>query len=51
MDELITRISTTAGIDAGLAQQAIGEIFAFLQKEADPQALQALIAPLRNAAA
>jgi hypothetical protein len=43
MDELITRISTTAGIDAGLAQQAIGEIFAFLQKEADPVALQALL--------
>jgi hypothetical protein len=43
MDELITRAAEAAGVEAGTARQAIGEIFAFLQKEADPQALQALM--------
>jgi len=49
MDELIARISTTASIDAGLARQALGEIFAFLQKEADPAALQVLLEKIPGA--
>ena len=43
MDELITHAAEAAGVEAGTARQAISEIFAFLQKEADPQALQALM--------
>jgi len=50
MDELITRTAAAAGIEAGTARQAIGEIFAFLQKEADPQALQTLLEKIPGAA-
>jgi hypothetical protein len=51
MDELISHISAAAGIEDGLARQAVTEIFAFLQKEADPQALQALLDKIPGAAA
>lgn len=34
MDELIARVTQALGIDAGVAQQAIGTILAFLQKQA-----------------
>ena len=33
MDELIGRVTAAAGIDAGVAQQAVGQILAFLKKE------------------
>ena len=34
MDELIARVTQALGIDAGVAQQAIGAILGFLQKQA-----------------
>lgn len=34
MDELIARVTQALGIDAGVAQQAIGTVLAFLQKQA-----------------
>ncbi|MFN3889028.1 MAG: DUF2780 domain-containing protein [Beijerinckiaceae bacterium] len=34
MDELIARVTQALGIDAGVAQQAIGLILSFLQKQA-----------------
>lgn len=34
MDELIARVTQALGVDAGVAQQAIGTILAFLQKQA-----------------
>ncbi|MGO9004481.1 MAG: DUF2267 domain-containing protein [Beijerinckiaceae bacterium] len=37
MEELITRVATSAGIEPDVAHQAIAAIFGFLQKEA-PQA-------------
>ncbi|GLI93482.1 DUF2267 domain-containing protein [Methylocystis echinoides] len=33
MDELIARVSTAIGVDAGVAKTAIGHVLAFLQKE------------------
>ena len=34
MDELIARVTQALGIDAGVAQQAIGLVLSFLQKQA-----------------
>lgn len=34
MDELIARVTQALGIDAGVAQQAIGAVLGFLQKQA-----------------
>jgi hypothetical protein len=39
MDELITRITSTVGIDADVAQNAVGLMMAFLQKEGDAAAV------------
>jgi hypothetical protein len=36
MDELINRLVTNVGIDAGLAQKCVGIILGFLQKEGPP---------------
>jgi hypothetical protein len=36
MEELIGRITAVAGIDAGLAQKAVGIILGFLKKEGPP---------------
>ncbi len=33
MDELISRVTETAGIESGVAQQAVGQILSFLRKE------------------
>jgi hypothetical protein len=33
LDELISRVTQSAGIDAGVAQQAVGQILSFLKKE------------------
>jgi hypothetical protein len=43
MDELIARLTAAAGIDAETAQKAVGIIMGFLQKEAPPEAMQALL--------
>lgn len=34
MEELIARITSAIGVDAGVAQQAVGAILAFIQKQA-----------------
>ena len=33
MDELIARVSSAIGVDAGVARTAVGEVLAFLHKE------------------
>jgi hypothetical protein len=33
MDELIARVSSAVGVDAGVARTAVGEVLAFLHKE------------------
>lgn len=43
MDELITRITSSVGIDADAARNAVGLIIAFLQKEGDAGAVAALM--------
>ena len=42
MNDLIARLTATAGIDPATAQTAIGIILSFLQKEAPPDAVAAL---------
>jgi hypothetical protein len=49
MNELITRIAEAAGLDAATAQQAIGVILAFLQKEGPEGPVQQLLAALPGA--
>lgn len=45
MDELIARLTATAGIDAATAKKAVGMILAFLQREAPASSLE----PFMNA--
>ncbi len=49
MDELIERVTAAAGIDSDTARKAVMEMFTFLQKEADPTALQRLIEKIPGA--
>ena len=49
MDELIERVTAVAGIDSDTARKAVMEMFTFLQKEADPAALQRLIEKIPGA--
>ncbi|MFC7399653.1 DUF2267 domain-containing protein [Chelatococcus sp. GCM10030263] len=49
MDELVTLISQKVGIDAALAQRAIGIILDFLQREGPTDEVNALIAALPGA--
>ena len=49
MDELIARVSQAAGIEPELAQQAIGEIFAFLKAEVSRDKVQKLFDKLPGA--
>ena len=49
MEELVSRISTAAGVTPDMARTAIGIILAFLQKEA-PAEVEGLIAQLPGAA-
>ena len=51
MDELIQRVASAAGIDAGLAQKAVGIIFGFLQKEGPQAEVNQLIESFPGAAA
>jgi hypothetical protein len=50
MEELIQRVTKAAGIDAGVAQQAIGHILAFLQKEGPTSAVNDMFAKFPGAA-
>lgn len=43
MEEVIGRVAAAAGIDAGLAEKAIGMIFGFLKKEAPADSFNALV--------
>lgn len=49
MDELISRVSTAAGIDAGAARSAVGIILGFLRKESDAPEVEQLIGALPGA--
>ncbi len=49
MDELIARASQAAGLEPELAQQAIGEIFAFLKAEVSREQVQKLFDKLPGA--
>jgi hypothetical protein len=49
MDELISRITSALGVDADVAQQAIGAILAFLQKQAPEGAFGNLLESLPGA--
>ena len=49
MDELIARVSKAAGIEPELAQQAVGEIFAFLKREVPPEPVQKLLGGIAGA--
>ncbi len=50
MEELIARITAAAGIDAGLAQKAVGIILGFLQKEGPAAEVSQLVEALPGAA-
>ncbi len=49
MDELISRVSAAAGIDAGVSRNAIGIILGFLRKESDAPEVEQLIGALPGA--
>jgi hypothetical protein len=49
MQELIARIAQAAGIDAALAEKAIGIILGFLQKEGPTEQVTALIGQMPGA--
>jgi hypothetical protein len=51
MEELIGRITAAAGIDAGLAQKAIGMILNFLKKEGPAAEVSQLVGALPGAEA
>jgi hypothetical protein len=51
MDELIARVTSVAGIDAGLAQKAVGIIIGFLQKEGPAAEVSQLVAAIPGAEA
>jgi hypothetical protein len=50
MDELFTRITSSVGIDADVAKNAVGLILAFLQKEGDAAAVSDMMAKVPGAA-
>jgi len=49
MQELISRVTNAAGIDADTAQKAVGSILEFLQKEGPGDAVRQLIDKIPNA--
>jgi hypothetical protein len=49
MEELVARLTSTAGIDAETAQKSIGIILGFLKKEAPAEAVDQLVAKLPGA--
>ena len=50
MEEMIARVSEASGVAPDVTRKAVGEIFAFLQREASPEAMDALMAKLPGAA-
>ncbi|MDJ1159417.1 DUF2267 domain-containing protein [Chelatococcus sp. SYSU_G07232] len=51
MDELIARITESAGLDAAVARKAVGIVLAFLQKEGPAAEVGQLVAALPGAEA
>ncbi len=51
MEELISRITSVAGIDEGLAQKAVGIILGFLQKEGPAAEVSQMMAAMPGAEA
>lgn len=49
MQELISRLVANTGIDAGLAEKAVGIILGFLQKEGPPAEVSEMLAKLPGA--
>lgn len=49
MEELINRLVANVGIDAGLAQKAVGIILGFLQKEGPSEEVNTLLANMPGA--
>lgn len=49
MNELISRIAQSAGIDEGLAQKAVGIILSFLNKEGPEGPMQKIMAAIPDA--
>ena len=49
MDELISKITAAAGIDAEQAQNAVGTVLGFLQKEGSGEAVGELLAKIPGA--
>lgn len=50
MEDLISRITDTVGIDPALAEKAVGMILGFLQQEADDAAVARMIEAIPGAA-
>ena len=50
MDEMIERASQASGVAPQVTRQAVAEIFAFLRREASPEAMGELMAKLPGAA-
>ena len=49
MNDLIARISESVGIDAGVAQNAVGLMLAFLKKEGDASAVSSMFSKVAGA--
>jgi hypothetical protein len=49
MEELISRVAASAGIEPDVAQQAIAAIFGFLQKEGPQEQVSSVLAQLPGA--
>jgi hypothetical protein len=49
MSELVSKVADAAGIDADLAEKAIGMMLAFLRKEGDEEPVSAMIAAIPGA--
>lgn len=49
MNELITRIADTVGIDAAIAEKAVGAILAFLQSEGPADKVKQMLASVPGA--
>lgn len=50
IEELISRVTEKAGIDAGVAQQAVGQILSFLKKEGPEGPIAEVFAKIPGAA-
>jgi hypothetical protein len=51
MSELVSKVADAVGIDAELAEKAVGMMLAFLEKEGDSEAVSKMIAAIPGAQA